>query len=148
MTRTRSEGALKGAPPARQRGLLRAIRVHPVARLGAVLALLTYVLIGLAPVWVPAVKQAGIEICTGDGVRIVPADSPLSGIPPDKPQPKGNCPLCTIQAAFLLPPADGPLQAVGDTASTFVRPDPARNSAGQFIGFDRLPRAPPSPLLS
>jgi hypothetical protein len=131
--------------PIEHRGLLRAVRRHPVARLCAVLALFTYVLVGISPLWVPAVEGGGIEVCTANGIRIIPTDLPISGAPDGKQQPKRDCPLCTIQAASLLPAADGAVKDFGDGASAFVLPPPAGIVPACFVGFNYLSRAPPLP---
>jgi hypothetical protein len=131
----------------KRRSLLLAVRRHSAARLCAVLALFSYVLVGLSPLWVPAVERGGIEICTANGIRIIPADLPVPDDPASKPEPKRNCPLCTIQAAFLVPVAECAHEAVGRGQSSFVDPDPCCAIAGLFAGFDHFSRAPP-PRLS
>lgn len=124
-------------------GLLRAVRLHPVARLCAVLALFCYALVGLSPLWVPAVERGGIEVCTGDGIRVIVPVLPFSGAPDGKQQPKSGCPLCTVQAAFLLPPAACSLAILDPGVQAFAPAEAAGDSAGLFAGFDHLSRAPP-----
>lgn len=135
-----------GHRPLEHRGLLRAVRCHTVARLCAVLALFTYVLVGLSPLWVPAVQRGGIELCTANGIRIIPADLPYSGAPDGKQKPKRDCPLCTIHATSLLLPGDCSILVFCPVASAVASPDPSRDIAGLFAGFDHSSRAPP--LLS
>jgi hypothetical protein len=124
-------------------GALRAARRHPLARLSAVLALFCYALVGLSPLWVPAAERGGIEVCTGDGIRIIAEALPFSDAPDGKQQQKSGCPLCALQAAFLLPPAAGALEPFERRTSTFAPPVAAGDRAGLFAGFDHLSRAPP-----
>lgn len=132
--------------PLEHRGLLRAIRRHSVARLCVALALFTYVLVGISPLWGPAVERGGIELCTANGIRVIPADLPVSGAPDGKQNPKRDCPLCTIHAAPLLTPADCSIEVFCRVASAVTCPEPSRVIAGVFAGFDHFSRAPP--LLS
>jgi hypothetical protein len=129
--------------PTERRGLLRAVRRHPGARLCAVLALFTFVLLARSPLWVPAVERGDIEICTANGIRIIPADLPVPDDPSSRLGPKQDCPLCTIQAAVLLPPAACTLEAFGDGVSIVALPNPSCDITGRFAGFDRFSRAPP-----
>ncbi|MBK8175574.1 MAG: hypothetical protein IPK66_10030 [Rhodospirillales bacterium] len=127
----------------KHRGLLHALRLHPLARLGAVLALYTYVFIGLSPLWVPAVERGGIEVCTANGIQLIPGDQPFSGAPDGKQKPKKDCPLCRILTAFLLAPVDCVPEAFDRGVSTFPHFHPSRDIAGLYAGFDHLSRAPP-----
>lgn len=131
--------------PIEHRGLLRAVRRHPVSRSSALLALFVYLLVGLSPLWMPIAQRGGIEICTANGLQIVPAGFPSSGVPAEKSKPKADCPLCRIQASFLLLPPDClPAAAVSEQATVRVRPGNARTVAGLTAGFDHLSRAPPA----
>ena len=132
--------------PVRHRGLLRAFHHQPAARLSAILALFSYVLIGLSPLWVPAVERASIELCTANGITVVPVDLPYSGAPDDKQEPQRDCSLCTIHAASLLLPVESSIEPLGHITSAVTCADPSQNFAGLFAGFDHLSRAPP--LLS
>lgn len=129
-----------------RRGVLRALRGDRVARLYAALALFSYILIGIAPLWVPAVESGGIEVCSAYGIRVVPSDASPSGDADGGTADPSYCPLCTIQSAFLLPTADRVVGGVGHVASAVVAGDTRVVLAGLFAGFDRLSRAPP--LLS
>lgn len=129
--------------PIRRRGLLHAVRRHPVTRLSALFALLTYLLAGLSPLWVPAIERSGIEICTAGGLQVVPGDLPYPDTPAGQKSAKRTCPLCTIHAAYLLPPAERAIAPLGRAPSAVVHPDPAATFAGLFAGFDHLSRAPP-----
>jgi hypothetical protein len=119
---------------------------RPAGRTLALLALLAHLLIGLAPLWVPAAEQGGIEICTVDGLRVVPG--PLPGAP-DPGDPSGGddvgkaCDFCLVHGAPVvaalalapLPPAAGP-------TATPAMPEAAAPIAGP-AGFDHRSRAPP-----
>jgi hypothetical protein len=132
--------------PTGHRGRLRAVRRHPVARLCAVLALLAHAVVGLSPLWVPAVERGGFEICTANGIVILPADPSSPGETPDQRDSKTDCPLCRIHADAPLPAAEQAVQAVAFAEPAFAPPGSSRHIAGRPAGFNRLVRAPP--LLS
>lgn len=132
--------------PIERCGLLRAVRRHPVARLCAVLALVTYVLVGISPLWVPAIERGGIEVCTANGIRIIPAGLPFSDAPDGKPKPERDCPLCTIHTASLLLPAERAVEVFDHGPLACVLPTASRDITGLFADFNHLSRAPP--LLS
>lgn len=130
--------------PEDRRGLVRSVRANPLSRLGAIFALLTYVLVGIAPLWVPALERSGIEVCTADGIRIISADLSTAGSTSDTRKGKLDCPLCAIQGAFLLPPAEGVLgYSTGDGRASIAILS-HRIVAGLFAGFDHFSRAPPA----
>ncbi len=106
--------------------------------------LLRAFLVGLSPLWVPAAERGGIEVCTAYGLQVIPADLPSSGSRADKTKPKGDCPLCRIQASVLLVPSDGSLPTVGHGVAVSLLLAPARTIAGLFVGFDHFSRAPPA----
>ena len=126
-------------------GRLRAVGRSPFARAVAVFSLLAYVLIGIAPVWVPAVERGGIEVCTANGIRILPAPLPDSDPTADHQTAATKCPLCTIHGAFLLVPPACAVALVSRGRPTIVTPDRTREPSGLFAGFDHLSRAPPRP---
>jgi len=144
MNRTRCVKSSKNRRPVDRPGLLRAVRLHPASRLSATLALLSYILIAIAPLWVPAVQQGGIAICTGNGIRIIPAgDFPLSDAPVEQEQTQKDCPLCRIQTTHVLLPVEFSFQAVVVSASAFGPPNPSDTITGLCAGFDHHSRAPP-----
>jgi hypothetical protein len=124
--------------------LLRAVRRRPLARLGAVLALFAYIVVGLSPLWGPAAERNGIEVCTANGLRLIPADLPSSDAPSDKQNAKSDCPLCRIVAGFLLPSAVDGFQSVDFLEVAVVWPVSCCEIGSSFTGFDRLSRAPPA----
>lgn len=128
----------------RRRGLLRAVHRHPVARTGAALALVVYFLVGLSPLWVADLADGGLEVCTAYGLQVIPSGDLASRSSTDKAKAKGDCPLCRIQATFLLLPPDGSLVATRGFASMRWRRVPAGIATGLFAGFDHHSRAPPA----
>jgi hypothetical protein len=139
------EGRLVQGRPALPGGRLRVLRRNTVARAVAVFSLLAYVLIGIAPVWVPAVERGGIEVCTANGIRILPAPLPDSDPTADHQTAATKCPLCTIHGAFLLVPPACAVALVSRGRPIIVTPDRTREPSGLFAGFDHLSRAPPRP---
>lgn len=123
--------------------LLRAFRRRPLARFGAVLALFAYLVVGLSPLWGPAAERNGIEVCTANGLRLIPADLPSSDDPSDKHNAKNDCPLCRILTGFLLPSAADAVHSVAFNAPAVSWPDSCCEIGSSFTGFDRLSRAPP-----
>lgn len=112
------------------------------ARVLAGLALVAHLLVGLAPLWVPAAERGGIEICTVDGLRIVPGSLPV---------PDGDagdriakaCGFCVTNAApVALPPLVVGAPPAGRTTTITERPAPTAMAASP-AGFDHLSRAPP-----
>ncbi len=126
-----------------QCSLLRAVRRRPLARLGAVLALFAYIVVGLAPLWVPAAERNGIEVCTANGLRIIAADLPSADTPSGKQNAKNDCPLCRILTGFVLPSAVNPVHSVAFIEPAVAWPDSCCEIGNSFTGFDRLSRAPP-----
>ena len=127
----------------KHRRALLAIRHSPAARLSAVLALLAHFLVGLSPLWVPAVERAGIEVCTASGTKVVPVNSSLPGTPSDEQTSAAQCPLCALHAAALLPAADCALESLVQECAAFSQSVPKRAISGLFDGFNHLSRAPP-----
>lgn len=144
MTWARRSKEVRRSRPATRHGLLRDVRRHPACTSGAVLGLFVYLLIGLGPLWVPAVQRVGLEVCTANGLEVTAVSLPSSGVPAGKTKPKADCPLCRIQTAVLLLPPDGSLAPVDRSASRRLRPAPVATVAGPFAGFDHLSRAPPA----
>ncbi len=129
--------------PTGHRGRLRAVRRHPVARLCAVLALLAHAVVGLSPLWVPAVERGGFEICTANGILILPADPSSPGAPSDQRESQNDCPLCRVHADAPLPAAEQAVQAVAFGKAALAPPVSSHHLAGRPAGFHRLVRAPP-----
>jgi hypothetical protein len=123
--------------------LLRAVRRRPLARFGAVLALFAYIVAGLSPLWGPTAERNGIEVCTANGLRLIPADPPSSDAPSDKQNAKNDCPLCRILAGFLLPSAADAVHSVAFFKPAVVWLDSCCEIGSSFRGFDRRSRAPP-----
>lgn len=124
-------------------GLIRRVFHHPASQACVGLALLVHILVQLSPLWVPAVeRRTGIEICTADGIRLVPA-IPDPGAPSGKKKPAGECALCALHNAGVLAPS-----AIALTPCTghFVSAALAGrdiDSGPQFAGANRRIRAPP-----
>jgi hypothetical protein len=102
-----------------------------------------HVLIGLSPIWAPAVASEGIEICTANGIRLVAVPAPDLPSPSGKQKAEKDCPLCARHSAVLLPQATAALERRDDCVSRVLQPEDKPHLAGLFSGFDHLSRAPP-----
>jgi len=106
-------------------------------------ALFAYAFISVSPLWLPAAERGGIEICTANGIRIIPGGSPFDDVPTDGQKQTGNCPLCLVQAGFLLPLANGAIEPVdhGQPQRPWITVD--HDATRVFAGFHHASRAPP-----
>jgi hypothetical protein len=109
------------------------------------LALAAHLWIGLAPLWVPVAEQGGIEICTVDGLRIVPGDLPAPAGPGGSPAERIGkvCGFCLVHAAPVLTALVFAWLIAAPPAPA-ADPQPTSGpAAAQAAGFDHLSRAPP-----
>lgn len=122
---------------------LRAVRQHPIARLCVLWALIAYSAVGLAPLPVPTIDRAELEICTAEGLRSIPVGYPSPGRASDRDKTAKHCAFCALHSTIPLPPAGSPLALPDRSSPTHAVAPHGFAITDLFAGFDHSSRAPP-----
>jgi hypothetical protein len=124
-----------------RRGLIRAALHLRLGRLGVFLALLVQLLVGVAPLWLPAVEQTGVQICTADGR--IPWDRAFPVAPSDTQKAAKACPLCILSSTSLIVPTEHCWQLFRPGTTDGVLREPHQAVPRSIIAFHHLSPAPP-----